>query len=150
VGGSSDFFFGPTNTAGGGRQAQAAEQGDAEAQFRLGSMYLGADTPSSQHRYVDAAEWFAKAAEQGHVGAQSMLGSLYFTGRGVPRDYVKAYMWSSIAATQGNSVSQEQLAELTPYMSSDEVAKAKNQSIAWLQKHGKASDVTPQHGGVKR
>jgi len=52
------------------------------------------------------------AAEQGQVGAQSMLGLLYFTGRGVPRDYVKAYMWSSIAAAQGNPVSQEQLAEV--------------------------------------
>lgn len=130
--------------------AQAAEQGDAEAQFMLGTMYLGADTPGLQHRYVDAAEWFAKAAEQGHVGAQSMLGSLYYTGRGVPRDYGKAYMWSSIAAAQGNIVSQEQLAELTPYMSGEEVAKAKQQSIAWLQKHGKASDVTPLHGGVRR
>jgi len=130
--------------------AQAAEQGDPEAQFQLGSLYLRADSTGTQHSDVEAAEWFAKAAEQGQVGAQSMLGSLYFTGRGVPRDYLKAYMWSSIAAAQGNPVSQEQLAEVAPYMSSDDLAESKRQSAAWLQKHGKAPQVTPQHVGAKR
>ncbi|MGA9134665.1 MAG: hypothetical protein WB384_21895 [Candidatus Sulfotelmatobacter sp.] len=47
-------------------------------------------------------------------------------------------------------MSQEQLAEVAPYMSSDDLAESKRQSAAWLQKHGKAPQVTPQHGGAKR
>ena len=43
-------------------------------------------------------------------------------------------MWLSIAAAQGNPVSQEQLAEVAPYMSSDDLAESKRQSAAWLQK----------------
>ena len=37
-------------------------------------------------------------AEQGDVPAQAWLGTLYSEGAGVPRDYVRAYMWKNIAA----------------------------------------------------
>lgn len=44
-------------------------------------------------------------AEQGDVPAQSWLGTLFSEGAGVPRDYVRAYMWKNIAAagTKGNN-----------------------------------------------
>lgn len=51
---------------------QAAEQGDAESQYRLGLLY-------QEGRVVQrdsdlAAKWFRKAAEQGHAKAQGKLG----------------------------------------------------------------------------
>jgi len=130
--------------------AQAAEQGDPEAQFQLGSLYLQADSTGTQHSYVEAAEWFARAAEQGQVGAQSMLGSLYFTGRGVPRDYVKAYLWSSIAAAHGSAVGQQQLVLVTPYLSREDLAEARRGVQDWLRHHGEAGAVKPQRAAPRR
>jgi len=48
---------------------ESAEQGDADAQFCLGTWYYdeGKDR-------AEAIKWFRKAAMQGHVEAQFMLG----------------------------------------------------------------------------
>ena len=73
-----------------------AEQGNADAQFRLGSMYdLGVGVARD---YKLALAWYTKAAEQGNGDAQSALGYLYYEGRGTPQDYKQAYAWSSLAA----------------------------------------------------
>ena len=46
---------------------QRAEQGDAEAQYRLGSRYvLGYGVPEDD---AEAAKWFQKVAEQGHASS---------------------------------------------------------------------------------
>ena len=66
-----------------------AESGDAEAQFRLGGVYIKRwfwDT-KDEHELakcvikseVQAAKWFRKAALQGHAKAQSMLAKCYHT-----------------------------------------------------------------------
>ncbi len=46
---------------------KAAEQGDADAQFRLGTMYYFGRGVPKDHR--EAAKWFMKVAEQGHADA---------------------------------------------------------------------------------
>jgi TPR repeat protein len=54
---------------------KAAEQGDAESQFKLAEAYL---VGSGINRdYVEALKWFWKAAEQGDAEAQFHLGLLY-------------------------------------------------------------------------
>lgn len=68
-----------------------AEQGDADAQNRLGEIYergLGAGPDYSQ-----AAAWYRRAAEQGLEKAQINLGFMYEKGRGVPRDPALALEW---------------------------------------------------------
>ena len=47
-----------------------------------------------------SAEVLHKQAAQGDAWAQHNLGVLYDNGRGVPQDYVKAYMWLDLAAAQ--------------------------------------------------
>ena len=58
------------------------------------------------------------AASQVHADAQHNLGVSYALGEGVSRDYLRAYMWFSIAATLGADNSRqarETIAlELTP------------------------------------
>jgi uncharacterized protein len=55
-----------------------AEQGNAEAQFRLGVMYSGGiGVPKND---VEALKWFRLAAEQGNVAAKAHLNTLYSTG----------------------------------------------------------------------
>ncbi len=74
-----------------------AEQGNANAQYNLGFMYInGLGIPQD---YAEAAKWFRKAAEQGYAGAQYNLGLMYGNGEGVPQDYAKAHMWFNLAAS---------------------------------------------------
>jgi uncharacterized protein len=74
----------------------AAESGDAEAQYELGLMYTyGGDVPKD---YAEAAEWFAKASASKHIGATRELGVLYLLGEGVDADMSKAYSLLSEAA----------------------------------------------------
>ncbi len=41
---------------------------------------------------AEAARWFRKSAEQGNVVVQAVLGYMYAMVKGVPKDYVQAYM----------------------------------------------------------
>ena len=52
------------------------------------------------HLRREAAKWFRRAAEQGLANSQNKLGLMYEQGEGVPRDYVLAYVWFSLAAAQ--------------------------------------------------
>lgn len=73
----------------------AANQGKCNAQFSLGECY------DNTQDYVEAAKWYHKAADQGDDRAQYKLGVYYADGNGVPKNDVEAYVWLSIAATQG-------------------------------------------------
>ncbi len=53
---------------------QAAAQGNARAQYRLGNMYVkGVGVPKD---FAEAMAWFRQAAIQNHAGAQLKLGML--------------------------------------------------------------------------
>jgi TPR repeat protein len=80
---------------------QAAERGDAEAQFNLGVMFENA---SGDNRYVvedrrpEALKWFLAAAEQGLPRAQIKLAELYAGEPGSAESTVKACGWYLRAA----------------------------------------------------
>lgn len=81
-----------------------ADQGDANAQFNLGWIYLnGHGVPQD---YTEAVNWFRKAADQGVPDAQFCLGFLYYNGQKVPQDFKKAAMWYRKAADQGDATAQ--------------------------------------------
>jgi TPR repeat protein len=87
-----------------------AEQGDAEAQYKLGTMYAnGLFVPKND---TEAIKWYRKAADQGIPGAQLNLGSMYYSGRGVPQDYAEVVKWFRKAADQGNATAQNNLGAL--------------------------------------
>jgi TPR repeat protein len=88
-----------------------AEQGDAEAQFHLGSHYA-TGSGSLPEDFVESVRWYRLAAEQGHGGAQTSLGFRYRYGRGVPEDDVEAVRWFRLAAEQGNAEAQYNLGTL--------------------------------------
>lgn len=84
-----------------------AENGDPEAQKRLGDCYrFGLDTERS---YPQAAKWYEKAASQGHRDAQCILGCFHELGMGVEKDFLKAITWYRKAAEQGDTEAQKQL-----------------------------------------
>ena len=83
---------------------QAAEQGDAAAQFNLGAMYTNGKGVLKDE--AEAARWFRMAAEQGHAKAQFALGFMYGNGQGVRKDEAEAVRWFRMAAEQGDDIGQ--------------------------------------------
>jgi len=81
-----------------------AEQGDALAQFNLGSIYYQGKGVSQD--YKEAAKWFRLSAEQGEKVAQFTLGKMYEEGKGVKQDKAEAIKWYQKAAEQGDTSAQ--------------------------------------------
>ena len=78
---------------------QSAEEGDAEAQYKLGRCY--ANGLGVEIDMVEAVRWFTLAAEQGDAMAQCALGNCYYYGYGVDHDCMKAIEWYVEAADRG-------------------------------------------------
>ncbi|MCL2103485.1 MAG: sel1 repeat family protein [Kiritimatiellaeota bacterium] len=84
-----------------------AEQGDMDAQYRLGYFYSFApQLNGSKVDYVKGAEWFAKSAEQGHTQAQFYLGYFHFGGMGVDKNLAKGLEWLTKSASSGDENTQ--------------------------------------------
>src|SRR5437763_10405072 len=62
------------------RYREAAEQGLAEAQFRVGLMYENGQGVARDDG--EALRWYRKAAGQAHLKSQSNLARMYSEGRG--------------------------------------------------------------------
>jgi TPR repeat protein len=75
-----------------------AEQGDADAQHKVGWMYFNAKGVPQD--YAKALKWYQLAAEQGWGRSQVNLGYMYINGQGVPQDYAEALKWYQLAAEQ--------------------------------------------------
>ena len=77
-----------------------ATQGDAHAQYLLGSLYdIGLRLPRDLKM---ALKWYRRAAAQGHAEAQFYLGRMYDLGEGVAENNHEALKWYRKAAEQGN------------------------------------------------
>ena len=81
-----------------------ADQGNASAQYDLGSMYENGE--GVEQDYAEAAKWYRRAAKQGHKLAQLHLGYHYEFGWGVLQDYAEAVKWWRLAAEQGLGAAQ--------------------------------------------
>ena len=79
----------------------AAAQGDADAQFWLGTGYEQSWFGAAD--YLEALKWLRKAAQQGHPDAQFCLGQMYEDGEGVPANDVIAAHWYREAADHSPS-----------------------------------------------
>ena len=79
--------------------SQAAEQGDSEAQLKLGYMYYHGY--GVRQDYKQAFNWYAKAAAQNEPIAQYNIGNLYEHGQGVRQSYSLAKEWYGKACDLG-------------------------------------------------
>jgi len=114
-----------------------AEQGDAEAQFVLGTHYRNGDGVLQNDK--EAVEWFQRAANQGYVRALSALGSSYWAGRGVRQDYSQAYFWYELALEKGDQNSKSLLEGLSTQLTREQVASVRQQAEAWLRAHNQSA-----------
>jgi TPR repeat protein len=71
---------------------QAAIEGSAQAQYTIG--YMHATGTGAEKNGVLAEKWLLAAANQGDLDAQHALIHLYSAGDLVPRDVVKATLWT--------------------------------------------------------
>ena len=120
--------FRPENPAEALRQLRPlAERGNADAQFKLGSLYH--EGLSVSQDYTEALKWFRRAAEQGDVNAQFNLGMLYAEGgRGINQDNVQALMWFNFAAAQGNTEAVQEKATLVLRMTPVQIEEAQKRA----------------------
>ena len=79
--------------------AEAAQSGEADAQYALGLRYFKGDGVAED--YAQSAAWFARASEQGHAAAQNHLGRYYFEGLGVEQSRENAIALLEQAAKSG-------------------------------------------------
>ncbi len=84
-----------------------AAKGEAEAQFRLGCVYLIDDSYDGVPKDTDeAVKWFRRAAVQGHADAQYALGQGHRFGQYAVQDDYEAVKWLREAAEQGHADAQ--------------------------------------------
>ena len=97
-------------------------QGDAEAQFALGSMYEKGEGTSVD--FVQAAHWYRRAAYCGFAQAQFALGSYYASGRGVSRNLAQSYSWLTLASSKGIEAAAQKRAEIAHQMKTRQIKAA--------------------------
>ena len=83
-----------------------AEQGNAEAQLKLGAIYAYS---ISHQNYKSAVKWFTLAAEQGNARGQLNLAKMYEKGTGIEQDYRVAVKLYTLSAEQGDTESHRNL-----------------------------------------
>lgn len=98
-----------------------AEQGNAAAQFDLGTMYDAGE--GVERNFTEAAKWYLKAAEQGDSAAQYNLAIMYDSGEGVEKDIVKAYSWITAAEVFGNKGARESSKDFLIRMTPEQIEK---------------------------
>jgi uncharacterized protein len=87
-----------------------ADQGDANAQVKLGFMYnFGNGVPQN---YAKAVMWLRLSAEQNNENGQAMLGLKYMRGEGVIKDHDEAIKWLRLSANQDNKLAQYHLGNI--------------------------------------
>jgi len=118
-----------------------AERGDAEAKWKLGTIY--AKGQGVKQDYAEAAKWYRQAADQENAGAQAALGELYEAGQGVPRDEAEAAKWYRRAADQGHAPAQYSLAVL--YVMGKGVPQDNNEALKWYRQAANQGDVFAQY-----
>lgn len=120
---------------------KAAEQGDAEAQFKLGCSYYSGD--GVPQNLAEAVIWYRKSAEKGHSGAQLNLGSVLKDGEGVPKDEVEAMKWFLKSAGQGDKAAQHSVGIL--YYFGNGVAQDYSEAAIWFLKAAEQGFAPAQH-----
>jgi len=117
-----------------------ADTGNADAQFRLGSMfYYGEGVPRD---HSQAVHWYRLAAGQGNAQGQYSLSYCYFRGRGISRDVPQAVYWLQQAAQQGYTPAEAHLGFL--YRRGEGVPQDDSEAFRWTRRAAEKDDVASE------
>ena len=82
--------------------------------------------------YATAASLWRPLADQGDAMAQTNLGILYAKGQGVKQDFVRAYMWLSLAGGYGGGGDAARYRDIVAsHMTPSQIADAQRQAQSW-------------------
>lgn len=114
----------------------AADRGDADAQFGMGNLYeIGAGALKQDYKRADY--WYRKSAEQGNTEAPYRLALIWAAGGdGFPPDLIEAYKWAVLAANSKGvwgSAAAELKTQLDNVTSPHERDQGKERAAAWQQ-----------------
>jgi uncharacterized protein len=125
----------------------SAENGEADAQYKLGLLYLTGN--GALQDFAEAAKWLKRAAEQGYALAQYELGLIYRTGYGLGVDPVKSYMWLNLAAAAGIQQAVAARDEVMRSLNSNQLAQAQKVSREWLASRTRRETASKATGKAK-
>lgn len=92
---------------------EAAEQGLALAQFRLGFLCAnGLGEENGESNYAAAVSWYKEAAKKNEINALYHLGEMFKEGLYVEKDFKEARNYFERAVRHGDSYAKDKLAEL--------------------------------------
>jgi len=112
----------------------AAEQGDAEAQARLGVLY----SSSPESNYQEALAWYKKAASRGSTRAMVDIGDMYKRGEGVLANLQEAFNWYSKAAEMGNGDAMSMIGWM--YYKGEGLKTDPIEALSWFKKAWNAKE----------
>ncbi len=116
---------------------EKAEQGNAEAQYRVGWMYQTGKGTEANNEV--AIVWYKKAANQGHLSAQNNLCSADLSAQ----NFQEAAVWCDKAANQNHPKAQFLLAMM--YLNGQGFAKDEAKSAQWLLKSAQQGYAASQY-----
>lgn len=105
---------------------QFVENSSSETQFELGEMFH--KTQTNVQDYEQAVKWYTQAAKRGYRRAQHRLGAMYARGLGVALNYIKAYAWCKVAASQQSRRAILMLKKIEQKMTKKQIEKGKKLS----------------------
>jgi len=112
---------------------QAAELGNAEAQYNLGYCYrAGSGVEQNTEKGI---EWFAKSAEQGFNDGLYQMMMAYGNGDGVEQDYKKGFEFGLKCAENGDGTCMWNV--INCYYSGMGVEKNMGKMLEWATRLGK-------------
>jgi len=105
--------------------ARIAETTNPSVLCQIGFTYLPTGNQPPNEKYVDTAlGYLERAAQHGYGPAQGPLGFCYMTASPAHQDFVAAFVWLSLAASQGDESSRAYLERLRSRLSNAQTAEA--------------------------
>lgn len=117
---------------------KAAEEGNADAQFRLGELLLQ-DPARSAETSANAVRWLQMAAENGSTEAMIVLGRLSRSGVGILQNFDQSAKWMQTAAARGSSEGMLELGRL--YRDGVGVEKSLVRAYVWFNRASAARNI---------
>ena len=109
---------------------QFVEDRSCITQFELGEMFQKDDRSRD---YGAAFKWYMQSARHGYRRAQHQLGTMYARGTGVTRNYIKAYAWCKVSASQQSRRAIRKLKKIEPYLSAEQITCARKLSRQYYE-----------------
>ena len=89
----------------------------------------------------ESAKWYRKATEQGDASSQYSIGSYYEDGIGVPKNYVIAFAWYSLALVNGVELATQSRKTLAKKMTDKQLVEGNRLPLKMIKDNPKVFKI---------